>query len=317
MATDRTERLLNLVICLLGAERPVSRAALRDGIPGYGDAASDEAFERMFERDKDELRQMGIPIDTVVNVQGEVEGYLIDDETYAMPEIDFDPAERAVLGLAARVWSEAALTAEAGAALRKIEAATGDRWTPLLPGRPGTGEEALPLLWEAIRSRTIVRFPYLGRGREAVEERTVEPWATAYRDGAWYLVGRSREREAGRAFRLSRIQGAVTRTREHFAIAEREDIDRLLDELVEPETKGTARVILPDHGAARLRALARQRSDGSWEVDFTDLDILVAEVIEAGGTLLEPSPAVDAQLRALEAVAQVHTQGQVHGDAHA
>ena len=54
MATDRTERLLNLVICLLGARRPVSRAALREGIPGYGDAASDESFERMFERDKDE-----------------------------------------------------------------------------------------------------------------------------------------------------------------------------------------------------------------------------------------------------------------------
>ena len=77
MAIGRTERLLNLVICLLGAERPVSRASLRQSIPGYSDATSDEAFERMFERDKDELRHMGIPVDTVVNVQGEVEGYLI------------------------------------------------------------------------------------------------------------------------------------------------------------------------------------------------------------------------------------------------
>jgi predicted DNA-binding transcriptional regulator YafY len=310
MATDRTERLLNLVICLLGAKRPVSRAALREGIPGYGDAASDEAFERMFERDKDELRQMGIPIDTVVNVQGEVEGYLIDEDAYAMPDMDFDPAERAVLGLAARVWSEAALTAEAGAALRKLEAATGDRWSPLLPGRPGTGEEALPLLWEAIRSRTVVRFPYLARGREIVEERTVEPWATAYRGGAWYLIGRSRERDAGRAFRLSRIRGSVTRTREQFPAADRVDIERLLDELVDPETKGTARISLPDHGAARLRALARQRGDGTWEVDYTDLGILVAEVIEAGGMLVEPGSAADDQRRALLTVAQVH--GEPH-----
>jgi len=306
MATDRTERLLNLVICLLGARRPVSRAALREGIPGYGDAASDDAFERKFERDKDELRQMGIPIDTIVNSQGEVEGYLIDEDAYAMPAIDFDASERAVLGLAARVWSEAALAAEAGAALRKIEAATGDRWSPLLPGRLGTGEEALPLLWEAIRSRTVVRFDYLARGRAAVEERIVEPWATAYRDGAWYLVGRSRERDAGRVFRLSRIQGSVARLREQFPSADRSDIQRLLDELVEPVTTGTARVELPTFGAARLRDAARQRTDATWEVDYTDVGILVADVLEAGGTILDPPDAAEAQLVALNAVAGLH-----------
>ena len=306
MATDRTERLLNLVICLLGSRRPVSRAALREGIPGYGDAASDDAFERMFERDKDELRQMGIPIDTIVNSQGEVEGYLIDEDAYAMPAIDFDASERAVLGLAARVWSEAALAAEAGAALRKIEAATGDRWSPLLPGRPGPGEEALPLRWEAIRSRTVVRFDYLARGRAAVEERIVEPWATAYRGGAWYLVGRSRERDAGRVFRLSRIQGSVARLREQFSSADRSDIQRLLDELVEPATTGTARVELPTYGAARLRDAARQLTDGTWEVDYSDVGILVADVLEAGGTIVDPPDAVEAQHVALNAVAELH-----------
>ena len=311
MATDRTERLLNLVICLLGARRPVSRAALREGIPGYGDAASDESFERMFERDKEELRQMGIPVETVVNVQGEVEGYLIDEATYAMPAIDFDAAERAVLGLAARAWSEAALAAEAGAALRKIEAATGERWSPLIPGGPAAGEEALPVIWEAIRSRSVVRFDYLARGREAVEERVVEPWATAYREGAWYLVGRSRERGAGRAFRLSRIQGAVSRLREQCAPAERTEVQRLLDELVEPETRGTARVLLPEIGAARLRGEARSLGDRTWEVDFTDMAILVADVIESGGTIIDPEAAARMQREALAAVVDRH------GGAHA
>jgi proteasome accessory factor B len=306
MATDRTERLLNLVICLLGAQRPVSRAALRDGIPGYADTPSDEAFERMFERDKDELRQMGIPIDTVVNVQGEVEGYLIDGDSYAMPSIEFDAPERAVLGLAARVWSEAALTAEAGAALRKIEATTGERWSPLMPGRPGTGEEALPVLWEAIRSRKVVRFDYLARGRDAHEERTVEPWATAYRDGAWYVVGFSRERGAGRAFRLSRIQGSVTRSQEEFPSADHDDVARLLDDLAEPASRGRARVVLPEVGAARLRQGARDRGDGSWEIDFSDASILVADAIEGGATILEPEDAVDLQRQALWRVAEAH-----------
>lgn len=306
MATDRTERLLNLVICLLGARRPVSRASLREGIPGYGEAVSDESFERMFERDKDELRQMGIPIETVVNVQGEVEGYLIDQTSYAMPAIDFDAAEQAVLGLAARAWSEAALAAEAGAALRKIEAATGERWSPLIPGRPAAGEEALPMLWEAIRSRSAVRFDYLARGREAAEERVVEPWATAYREGAWYLVGLSRERGAGRAFRLSRIQGVVSRLRDQCAPGDRTEIERLLEELVEPETRGTARVLLPESGAARLRGAARACGDGAWEVDYTDMAILVADVIESGGTILEPEEGAREQRRALAAVIERH-----------
>jgi proteasome accessory factor B len=317
MATDRTERLLNLVICLLGAERPMSRAALRRSIPGYVDAASDEAFERMFERDKEELRQMGIPIDTVVNVQGEVEGYLIDEAAYAMPEIQFDAAERAVLGLAARVWSEAALAAEAGAALRKIEATTGERWSPLIPGRPEAGEEALPVLWEAIRSRTAVRFAYLARGRDAREERTVEPWATAFRHGAWYLVGWSRERQEGRAFRLSRIVGPVIRLRGDFAAASREEIDSLLDDIVDPAVRGTALISLPERGAARLRSAVRDHGDGTGQIDFSDPDILVAEVIEAGAVILEPRDAAARQREALEAVVRVHEGDDAHGSRHA
>ncbi len=204
MATDRTERLLNLVICLLGAQRPVSRGALRESIPGYADASSLEAFERMFERDKDELRHMGIPVDTVSNAQGEVEGYRIDPDDYAMPSLSLDPAEWAVLGHAARMWNEAALAAEAGAALRKIEASTGDLSArpDLVSVRPGSGEESLPTLWEAIRVGTAVQFDYLARGRDVAETRHVEPWATAYRGAAWYLIGLSRERGAARAFRL-------------------------------------------------------------------------------------------------------------------
>ena len=314
MATDRTERLLNLVICLLGARRPVSRAVLKDGIPGYADSPSDDAFERMFERDKDELRQMGIPVDTVVNAQGEVEGYLIDQDSYAMPAIDLDAAERAVLGLAARAWSEAALAADAGAALRKIEAATGERWSPLIAGRPGAGEEFLPAIWEAIRSRNPVRFEYLARGRDALEERTVEPWATVYREGAWYLVGRSRERDEGRAFRLSRISGPMTALREEFPAAPRSDVDRLVDDLVEPSPRGTARVVLPGMGAARLRQAARVSEDGSWEVDYADEAILVAEVIEAGGHITDPTHAANLQRDALLHVVLCHGRGEV-GDA--
>ena len=93
MRTDRTERLLNLVLALLGSRVPVDRARIRDVVPGYAESASDEAFERMFERDKEELRSMGVPIETVVNASGEVDGYRIDQRAYQMPELRFTAAE--------------------------------------------------------------------------------------------------------------------------------------------------------------------------------------------------------------------------------
>ena len=64
----RTERLLNLVIALLAAHTPVSRQVVQSSVAGYDPTATTTAFERMFERDKDELRSMGIPIETVTDL---------------------------------------------------------------------------------------------------------------------------------------------------------------------------------------------------------------------------------------------------------
>jgi len=308
MATDRTERLLNLVICLLGAERAVNRSIVRVSVPGYGDAPSDEAFERMFERDKEELRQMGIPIDTVTNIQGEVEGYRIDQDAYAMPPIDLDPAELAVLGVAARVWDEAALAAAAAAALRKIEATTGERWTApgMVATRPGSGEEALPTLWEATRDRRAVTFTYLARGRDEPEVRIVEPWTTVYREGAWYVVGLSRERADGRAFRLSRIQGSVVVLRDTFVAPPRDAVEQIVATIREPARRGHARISLPAAGGARLRYRARDLGNGDWEVDYADDGVLVSEVIEAGGFILEPAALVERQRQVLAACLARH-----------
>ncbi|MFZ9987370.1 MAG: helix-turn-helix transcriptional regulator [Candidatus Nanopelagicales bacterium] len=297
MATDRTERLLNLVICLLGAQRPVSRGALRESIPGYADASSLEAFERMFERDKDELRHMGIPVDTVSNAQGEVEGYRIDPDDYAMPSLSLDPAEWAVLGHAARMWNEAALAAEAGAALRKIEASTGDLSArpDLVSVRPGSGEESLPTLWEAIRVGTAVQFDYLARGRDVAETRHVEPWATAYRGAAWYLIGLSRERGAARRG-LDRVQPV-----------ERDVVQQVIESITEPSPRAQAVVELPARSGTHLKSRAAPRADGRWDVLYADEGILVSQVTEAGGRIIEPASLAEAQRRAIAQVLEVHS----------
>ena len=111
MSTAKTERLLNLVICLLSTRRPLTKAQIRQAVPQYAENTSTEAFERMFERDKDELRDLGIPLVTSFEdplFEDEV-GYRVDREAYALPEVSFEPDELAVLGLASRVWQQASL----------------------------------------------------------------------------------------------------------------------------------------------------------------------------------------------------------------
>src|SRR5215210_9207301 len=125
MSAQKTERLLNLVICLLATRQFVSKDQIRAAVPQYAECRTDEAFERMFERDKEEVREMGIPLETGSNdawFEDEV-GYRVDRAAYALPETSFEPDELAVLGLASRVWQQATLAGPASRALIKLKAA--------------------------------------------------------------------------------------------------------------------------------------------------------------------------------------------------
>src|SRR3954468_5057054 len=108
MSRRKTERLLNLVVCLLATRRYLTAEQIRQAVPGYPDGS--EAFKRMFERDKEELRELGIPLET--GSEGDEEtGYRIQRQAYELPEIQLTPDEAAVLGLAARVWQRASRAA--------------------------------------------------------------------------------------------------------------------------------------------------------------------------------------------------------------
>src|SRR5271167_1031053 len=203
MAAERTERLVNLVICLLHTRSYISADRLRETIPGYSDAASDEAFKRMFERDKEDLRDLGIPLETgsLHNWDDEI-GYRIARGDYALPELTLEPDEAAAVGLAARMWSSAALGASATRALRKLEAA-GVEITPLPEGlqpRVGAGGTGLPAVAEAVRSGRRLTFDYRGAHDAAPAPRRVEPWGIVWWHGRWYLAGHDLDRDAPRVF---------------------------------------------------------------------------------------------------------------------
>src|SRR5947209_8770618 len=92
VSSRRTERLLNLVICLLHTRSFLTADRIRDLVPGYDETPSEEAFKRAFERDKEDLRDLGIPLETGTNSAFDEEpGYRIARRDYALPEIVLEP----------------------------------------------------------------------------------------------------------------------------------------------------------------------------------------------------------------------------------
>jgi proteasome accessory factor B len=211
MSRRKTERLLGLVVCLLSSPRYLTAVQIREAVPGYPE--SFEAFKRMFERDKEELRELGIPLETGFNSAGDDEaGYRIPRQAYVLPEIRLEPDEAAVLSLAARVWRQAELAGAAAGALLKLRAAGVEAEETAQPGiepRLLAGEAAFGPLWEGVRDRRPVTFAYRAAGRSEAQQRHLQPWGVVNRHGRWYVAGYDTDRDAVRVFRLSRIDGDV------------------------------------------------------------------------------------------------------------
>lgn len=197
---------MNLTICLLMTRRFLERERIRDLVEGYH-GLSDSAFERAFERDKEELRSMGVPVETGSNsalFPDEV-GYRIRRRDFELPALEFDAAELTALALASEVWDSSRVGARAVTAVAKLRAAGLEPDTDRVAGfAPSVSahEPAFEPLWEATLTRRPVRFTYRGVAR------VVEPWRLALRTGSWYLVGFDRVRGAGRSYKVSRIEDA-------------------------------------------------------------------------------------------------------------
>jgi proteasome accessory factor B len=213
MSKRKTERLLGLVVCLLSTSRYLTADQIRQAVPGYPE--QDELFKRMFERDKEDLRDLGVPLETGLNHPFDDDpGYRIRQQAYELPELRLEADEAAVLGLAARVWQRAELAGAAAGALLKLRAAGMDAADEqpvpqAIEPRLGTPEPAFGPLWEAVRDRRPVMFSYRAAGRSEPQRRELEPWGVVNRHGRWYVAGWDRLRDDTRVFRLGRIAGAV------------------------------------------------------------------------------------------------------------
>jgi proteasome accessory factor B len=300
MAAPRTERLLNLVICLLAATRFVSKEQIRVAVPQYGDCATTDAFERMFERDKDDLREMGIPLETGSNEAyfDDELGYRIPKDAYALPEISFDSEELAILGLAARTWQHATLSGPASQAVRKLEAAGVDvdrEALSIIEPRVDASEPAFGPLFTALQQRRRVTFDYSRAGAEP-ETRRLEPWGLASWNGRWYVAGHDMDRDDTRVFRLSRIHSDVKAEGQPraYEIPDDADVNASIRMLARPGSVRVARLRLKAGRATPLRRRGTVVADnGEWsavDVSFEDVEQLASEVTAFGAAVVVEQP---------------------------
>lgn len=192
------ERLLNLLAFLLTAGRPVTAEDIRETVAGY-DPDNDVAFHRMFERDKDLLRSMGIPLTLAFTDVWEVEqGYVVPPRDYELPDPGLTDEERAALWLAAQVVRLGGQSTGADAMFKLGGAPMPVAGEPLAADL-GLSADDLAIIFTAVAEHRVLRFEYRDKPRE------IKPYGMIHRHGHWYVVG-----EAGgepRAFRIDRGEG--------------------------------------------------------------------------------------------------------------
>ena len=309
----KSERLVNLTIALLATKRYLTKAEIFKNVAGYsGDA---EAKDRMFERDKDDLRSLGITIElgTFDPLFEDEAGYRIKPESYQLQLKDLDTTSIALLSQAGKVWREAALGSSAQSGLRKLRSIGIESDSESLIELTTTSysaPEQLPDLIEAISSRQEIRFEYFNA--ELVSEvRRTHPYRLSNSLGYWYLIAWDLEKEALRTFRLDRLNSSITATGRGGAF----DVDlALLDshEGAEVGEISTAVLLIRKGKAPALRNEAEvTEHDAEWdraELQFHNSRQLLREVLWAGenAKVLEPEELREELITSLKAVVLTH-----------
>ena len=207
----KSERLVNLTIALLATKRYLTKSEIFRTVEGYEGSA--EAMERMFERDKDDLRGLGIAIElgTFDPLFEDEAGYRILSSSYQLDLGTLDGRDIALLSLAASSWSGAALEEVSISALVKLESIgiDADLESISLSPRIGATNSAFTTITDAIMRRAVVTFDYVSAD-SSISTRELHPFALRGRSGSWFLIAFDVDKGEQRTFRLDRISGEVS-----------------------------------------------------------------------------------------------------------
>ncbi len=317
-AARRTERLMCLVFLLKArGRRGITRAELRRAIDDYAHCASDDAFERMLERDKRDLRDAGIDIEVVQR-----DAWHEDEHAYVlgpdslMTLAPLNAEELRVLALAAQAWERGSWRALALGALHKLEVFGDDLAVASMPRFTVNADAHLDALRNAVRARQLVRFDYRRPGDSQPAARRVEPWGLLSRQGGWYCIGWDRDRQAVRVFRTSRITSQV----QPDGLAQQPpaaDWPALMDtQAADARTTTATLLIETEHGwlwRARGRQLGQQRTVGNrrydlYQVEVSDRSSEIGGLATAAPAVLVQAPD-DLRERVLQHLGEERTHG--------
>lgn len=313
------ERLVNLVVALMATEQGLTKDTILTSVAGYREqsGAKKDALEKMFERDKESLRGLGIPIETIGDFADPDDlreaRYRVPTSEYALPEdIAFTPAELALLNLAGGVWSESSMSDEARSGLRKIRALGIPVDEPIIGYSPRISlrDPSFPALQRAIEHSRVVTFPYLKPGEAAPRLRRLQPLALVDYEARWHIFGIDLDAGADRTFLLSRIVGTVETLRESFDPALREGAgERALAGLEEVAARNSALLEVNPGTEAALRLSRRSTpAEQGIRVSFVDVHIFADELASYGPEVrvVEPADLREQVIARLERVRDVH-----------
>ena len=283
----KSERLVNLTIALLATKRFVTKSEIFRTVDGY--EGSPETKERMFERDKDDLRNLGIEIEvgSFDPLFEDEAGYRIRPEGYALNLNDITGEELALLSLAAEAWRGAALDDAAQSALLRLSSigvVSDIDSLPAMTPRLSSSHISFQTLTTAITSRIPVTFNYIAK-ELSTEIRVVDPYGIATRNGHWYLVGFDHKREGIRIFRFDRIDGDISKYAKGKAYEIPADFD-LKSQLDGADSLSQSRIDIRKGKAHVLRQMATSIEDkGEWDqiaISYPDTERMIKLVLWHG-----------------------------------
>ena len=290
----KIERLINLTIALLATKRYLTKSEIFRTVDGYEGSA--ETKERMFERDKDDLRSLGIVIDvgSFDPLFSDEAGYRIRSENYQLDLGEITPTEISLLSLAADAWQGAAFADAAQSALLKLSA-IGIPADPIdIPGispKLSNSSKDLDIVTDAIANSDFLTFQYLSSDL-SIENRNIVPIALSNRSGFWYVSGVDQEIQEVRTFRLDRIHGDIQarKNSEGFEFPVGFEFDE-----VRTGTKAFAVIDVRKGKGNALRALATATKDlGEWDqirVPIFAIESLAVQILWHGDAVYVHEPA--------------------------
>ena len=290
MSDQKTERLINLTLALLSSKRYLTKSEIFNNVAGY--SGSPETMERMFERDKDELRNLGIRIElrALDPLFEDDQGYLIDSDTFQINPNDFSQEEIFLLTMAANLWHGSALQKDSKAALLKIQSldglvATNTVASPVIEDNEDS--KKLLLIFDAVERFITLEFEYKGTIRQ------VKPYGIYTRRGFWYLA--AQENDVVKSFKVVRIGQQIRATSKAQAFDKPSEfkLSAFLEDINSPTTS-KAEVRIRKNQALALRKRHKvEEVDSEWDklfIDYIFEEDLIESLLWYGSNLVVISP---------------------------